>query len=155
MAALGAVFVLAGCTSDPADPVAPSATTAAPPATTTAPGTTGTACQTVAGDAQELLAQLTGLATRESTVADVQAAAATLRQDLDSAKATLGPEARADLDRASAALQRVQTALTASPIDTAGLRAGAQDLASALGDAARVCGESGVPSTIGPGTPTS
>jgi ElaB/YqjD/DUF883 family membrane-anchored ribosome-binding protein len=142
-AVLAPALVLAGCTSgsnDQAATTTPTTTTTTTP--TTAPATSEpirTECQTVADDARALLTEVGRLATRDATVVDVQAAADTLRDSLDQARSTLGPDARAQLDKADQALRQVQDALSASPVDTAALRDGARDLVSALGDAAAIC----------------
>jgi hypothetical protein len=140
--ALCAAFALAGCTSATNDqPSTQTATTT----TTTEPTTSASlvpACQDLVDKAQTLVTEIGRLTTRSATVADVQAAADALGASFDDAKATLGAEAKADLDAAGQALQQVQDALKTQPIDTAALRTGAAALVTSLGDAAKVCSAS-------------
>jgi hypothetical protein len=136
-----AALALAGCTSATNDRPSRETTTT----TTTEPPTTVSIrpeCVDVADKARALLTEVGRLTTREATADQVRAAAGELSGAVDDAKATAGPVARARLDEAGQALRRVQDALTAQPIDTAGLRAAASDLVAALGDAAAFCAPS-------------
>lgn len=138
---LCAALVVAGCTSATNDQSSGVGTTT----TTTArsdPATTGSLraeCVDVADKAADLLAVVGRLATGEATVEQVRAATAALSESFDEAATAAGPEARAHLDEAGKALNRVEDALLAQPIDTAALRAAAGDLVTALGDAAGLC----------------
>jgi hypothetical protein len=138
---LCAVLVVAGCTSATNDQSGGVNTTT----TTTArsePATTGSLraeCVDVADKATDLLAVVGRLATGEATVEQVRAATADLAESFDEAATAAGPEARAHLDEAGKALNRVEDALLAQPIDTAALRAAAGDLVTALGNAAGLC----------------
>ncbi|WP_291410325.1 hypothetical protein [Actinophytocola sp.] len=124
-----------------------------PPATT--PTTTAPSdgirpeCTGVADRARTLVTEVGRLATGDATADQVSAAAGELSDAFDAARDAVEPDARAGLDEAGQALDRVQTALTAQPIDTTGLRAAARDLATALGDAASICS----PTTGSPSDP--
>jgi len=133
-------LALAGCT--PADDQAGQETTTTTTTTTTEPTTSPSLreeCVEVADRGQVLLTEVGRLTTGEATVADVRAAADSLSDAFDSAKAALGPDAQADLDRAGQALQRVLDVLSARPVDNDALRRAASDLVAAAGDAAAVC----------------
>jgi outer membrane protein OmpA-like peptidoglycan-associated protein len=144
---LCAVLVVAGCTSADSDqPGQQTTTTSASPS-----ASLRSECRDVADDARALLTEVGRLATRDATVDDVRTAASALATSFDDAKSALGPGARAQLDQAGQALQRVQDALSTQPVNTAELRRAARDVVAALGDAAAVC--SGSSSTTG--TPTS
>ncbi len=137
-AALCSLLALAGCTSGANDQ--PSTE---PTATTTTETTTSTslvpACQDLVDKSQELVTEVGRFVTRDATAGDVQVVAAALAASFEDAKATLGPDAQADLDQAGRALQKVQDALAAQPVDTAGLRTAAGELFAALTDAAAIC----------------
>ena len=133
---LCAVLVVAGCTSADSDQAAQQTTTTT---------SLRSECRDVADDAQALLTEVRKLATRDATVDDVRTAANTLAASFEDARTALGSGAQAKLDQAGEAVQRVQDALNAQPVDAAGLRRAASDVATALGDGAAVC--SGSPST--------
>jgi hypothetical protein len=147
-ALLCAALALAGCTSATNDqPSRPTTTTT----TTTETSTSASVrpeCVAVADQAQALLTAVARLATGQSTVDQVRAAAGELSDAFDDAKAALGPDARAQLDEAGQALRQVQDALAAQPVDTTALRTAAARLFAALGDAATVC-STGSPTSTG------
>lgn len=152
--ALCAAFALAGCTSATNDQPSTQTATAT---TTTEPTTSESlvpACQDLVDKAQTLVTEVGRLTTRNATVADVQAAADALGTSFDDAKATLGAEAKADLDAASQGLRQVQDALKTQPVDTAALRTGAATLVTSLGDAAKVCSGSSSTTSTETGTET-
>jgi hypothetical protein len=155
---LCAALALAGCTPSTNDEPSQEPTTTT---TTTDPSTTVSLrpeCVEVADAARVLFGEIGRLATGNATVEDVRAAAGDVSDAFDAVKASAGPDAGADLDAAGQALDRVQDALTAEPVDNAGLRAAASDLVAALGDAAAVCApgssSTGTPSEPGTGTTT-
>jgi hypothetical protein len=136
--ALGAVLVLAACNSGTNDESGPQATTT----TTTPPTATESIrqeCVDVADKSRALLTEVGRLTTGDTTIAQVNAAAGELSDAFDAARESVAPDARADLDQAGQALQQVQDALAAQPVDTAALRVAAAELVTTLGDAASVC----------------
>ncbi|MBP2328614.1 hypothetical protein JOF56_008999 [Kibdelosporangium banguiense] len=136
-----AALALTGCTSATNDQPSQKTTTT----TTTGPATTVSIrpeCVNVADKAHALLTQIGRLTTGDATPDQVRAAAGELSDAFDDAKATVGPDTRAHLDKAGQALRRVQDALNAQPIDTASLRAATNDLVAALGDVAAICAPS-------------
>jgi hypothetical protein len=148
-ALLCAALALAGCTSATNDQ--PSRPTTSTTTATTEPPTSASVrpeCVAVADQAQALLTAVARLATGQSTVDQVRAAAGELSDAFDDAKAALGPDARAQLDEAGQALRQVQDALAAQPVDTTALRTAAARLFAALGDAATVC-STGSPTSTG------
>lgn len=139
-AVLCVVLALAGCTSGSNDQAGqPTTTTTTTTTETTTSPSLRPECADLAEKGQALVTEVGRLATRDATVADVKAAADALAISFDEARASLGPDAQADLDQAGQALQRVQDALAAQPVDTAGLRRAAADLFTSLGDVATVC----------------
>jgi hypothetical protein len=97
------------------------------------------ACVDVADKTGVLFAVVGRFATGDATVEQVRSAAADLSGSFDDAMASVGPDVRGRLDEAGQALTRVQDALSTDPIDSAALRTAANDLFSALGNAADVC----------------
>lgn len=155
LSVLCAVLVVAGCSSGTNDQ-ADQQTTTTTTTTTESSASLQPECRDMVDDAQALLTEVGKLATREATVEDVRTAADTLATSFDNAKTALGPEAQAQLDQAGQALQRIQDALGAQPVDAGELRGGASDLVAALGDAATVCsGNSTETSDTDTGTTTS
>ncbi|HEV7648666.1 MAG TPA: hypothetical protein VGP26_10930 [Actinophytocola sp.] len=151
-----AALALAGCSSATNDQASQETTTTT---SETVPDTATTPplrpeCEDVADKGRTLLAEVGKLTTRDATVADVQAAAAALSDAFDDAKAALGPDAQAQLAQASLALQQVQDALKAQPVDTAALRRAASDLVAAAGDAATLCSPGSATNTTDTGTDT-
>jgi len=144
--ALCAAPILAGCSTGDQSGQETSTT----PTTTTV--SVQDVCLDVADQARVLVEAVGGLATGDATTEQVAAAADELSGAFDDAVAALGPDARADLDLAGQALARMRDAVTAQPVDTAGLRAATTDLVAALGDAAAVCSPGS--STEPPGTVT-
>jgi hypothetical protein len=139
---LCAALALAGCTSATNDQPSQQTTTTT---TTTEPSTSASVrpeCLAVAGKAQALLTAVGRLATGNATVDQVRAAAGELSDAFDDAKAAVGPDTQTQLDEAGKALQDVQDALAAQPVDTAGLRTAAARLVATLGDAATICSPS-------------
>lgn len=136
--ALLAALALAGCSSATNDQPSQETTTTTT-TTETSSSSLNPACEDVADKGRALIAEIGRFATRDATVADVQAAAAALSDAFGDAKATLAPDAQAQLDRAEQALKQVQDALAAQPVDTAALRAAAGELVAAAGDAATLC----------------
>lgn len=137
---VGATFVLAGCTSGngSGDGAGQSATTT----TTIVPTTTESVrqeCLDVADRARALFTEVGRFASGDGTLEQVRAAADELSDAFETAKASLGPDAQADLDSAGQALQRAQDALAAQPVDSAALRTAATEVVAALGNAATVC----------------
>ncbi|HEY7592227.1 MAG TPA: hypothetical protein VH969_03670 [Actinophytocola sp.] len=134
-----AALALAGCTSAANDQAGQETTTTTTPTTTETSPSLRPECADVADAAQALVTEVGKLATQDATVGDVKAAADDLSQSFADARGSLGPEAQAHLDEAGQALQRVQDALGAQPVNKAGLRQAATDLLASLGDAATVC----------------
>jgi osmoprotectant transport system substrate-binding protein len=136
--ALCAVLALAGCSSSTNDEPGqePSPTTTSAPTTSVA---IREECSDVADKAQALVTEAGRLTTGDATIDQVRAAAQELSDAFDTAREAVEPDARAQLDEAGQALQRVQDAVAAQPVDTAGLRAAGRDLVTALGDAASIC----------------
>jgi hypothetical protein len=143
------MLLFVGCASTDNPPAQQPAGTATTTGTPTTVSTLDPECRQVADDAQALVAEVGRLATRDATVDDVRAAASTLATSFDEARAAVSPAAQANLDQAGQALQRLQDALSAQPVNTAELRQAANDLVTALGDAATVCSGS---SPTGPPT---
>ncbi|KAA9163689.1 hypothetical protein FPZ12_008830 [Amycolatopsis acidicola] len=117
-------------------------TTTTPPPASSAPATTSSAraeCSALVTASQTLLATVTSFVTGQATGDQVRAAVTDLSTSVDQARATVGPETRARLDDAKAALGRLQTAVTAQPPDLQGARTAANDTVSALRDAATLC----------------
>jgi outer membrane protein OmpA-like peptidoglycan-associated protein len=146
-AMLCVVLVVAGCSSADNDQAgqqtAPATTTQAPETTTSL----SAECEGVVDDAQALLTEVGRFTTREATIDDVRTAASQLAASFDAAKTAIGPEAQADLDQAGQALQRIEDALNANPVDAAALRQAAGDFVAELGDAAAVCAGGAGPTT--------
>jgi ABC-type sugar transport system substrate-binding protein len=136
---LAAAFVLAGCTSGTNDQPSQETTTTTTETETETGPSPNPACEDVADKGRALLTEVGRFATRDATVGDVQAAAGELSDAFDEAKATLGPDTRAQLDQVGQALQRVQDALATQPVDTAALRRATSDLVAAASDAATLC----------------
>lgn len=135
---LGVTLVLAGCTSGTDDQAAQlTTTTTAAPTTTSEP--VRAECADVADAARGLATEVGRLTTGGATVDAVRTSASELADALAAARATLAADAQADLDRAGQALERIQDALAAQPVDTAALRTATAELVAALGDAADVC----------------
>jgi PBP1b-binding outer membrane lipoprotein LpoB len=132
---LCAALTLAGCSSA-TDSATSTPTTSAEPATSMS---VGPVCADVADKARGLATEVGRLTTGQATVDQVRASANELSTAFADARDMVGSETRAHLDEAGQALQRMQDALNAQPIDRAGLRAAADDLVTALGDAATVC----------------
>jgi hypothetical protein len=107
--------------------------------TTTSSESVRAACADVADKTGVLFAVVGRFATGDATVEQVRSAAADLSGSFDDAMASAGPDVRGRLDEAGQALTRVQDALSTDPIDSAALRTAANDLFSALGNAADVC----------------
>ena len=135
-------LVVAGCA--PATTTQP--TTRQQSTTATSPSVLA-ACVDVADKTGTLLTVVGRLATGDATVEQVQAAATAVSDSFDAAMAAVGPDTRAHLDEAGKALSRIEDALTTQPIDTVALRTAADDLFTALGDAAGVCNPSSTTST--------
>lgn len=152
-AVLCAVLALAGCTSATNDQ--PSEQTTTTTTETTATPSPGNECADVADKARALLTEVGQLTTGGATDGDVRAAASELSDSFDAAKATLGPDVAAQLDQAEQALQQVQDALGAQPVDTAALRRAASDLVADLGDAATVCSPDSSTTSTSSTAPTS
>jgi hypothetical protein len=148
--ALCAASVLAGCTTSDQ----PGQETSTRRTTTTTTVSVQDVCLDVADKARVLIEEVGGLATGGATIEQVRAAVGELSGAFDDAVATLGPDARADLDQAGQALERVRDAVTAQPVDTAGLRAATTDLVAALGDVAAVCAPGSSKPTEPPETAT-
>jgi hypothetical protein len=125
------VLVLAGCSSEAGDQSAP--------VTTTTIVSVRPDCAAIADNARGLATELGQLATGDTTVDDVRAAADELAHAVDDAKATVGPDARTQFEEAGQALRQVQDSLAAQPVDWAGVHAGADALVTALRDVADVC----------------
>jgi hypothetical protein len=133
-------LALAGCA--PAGDQAGQETTTTTTSTTTTEPTSPSLraeCVAVADQGEVLLTEVGRLATGDSTVADVRAAADSLSGAFEDAKSALGPGAQDDLDQAGQALQRVLDVLGAQPLDKDALQRAASDLVAAAGDAAAVC----------------
>ncbi|MFL6118085.1 hypothetical protein [Actinophytocola sp.] len=127
---LGAL-VIAGCSSGTGEQSAP--------ATTTTIVSVRPDCAAIADNARGLAAELEQLAIGDTTVDDVRAAADGLARAVDDAKATVGPDARAQFEEAGQALRQVQDSLAAQPVDWSGVHAGADALVTALRGVADVC----------------
>jgi hypothetical protein len=128
-----AVLALGACTAAPDN---------RPGQTTTTATTTQSiqpACSDVLDKAQALLTTVGRFGTGKATEAEVRTAADELADSFESAKSELGPSAQASLDNAGRALQDVVGALTTQPVDTTRLRAAANQVVTALADAATVC----------------
>jgi hypothetical protein len=136
---LTSVLVLAGCTTAQNDRPSQTNTTTT---TTTEPTTSASvqaACDDVTAKAQVLLTVVGQLATGKATTDQVRAAADELADSFTAAKSVVGPETQADLDDAGAALTKLLDALSAQPIDTATAQTAANEVFTALGNAAAVC----------------
>jgi hypothetical protein len=96
-------------------------------------------CAAIADNARGLATELRQLTTGESTIDEVRATTDELARAVDDAKATVGPDARAQFDEAGQALRQVRDSLNVQPVDWAGVHAGADDLVTALRDVATVC----------------
>lgn len=132
LAALAVVLAVAGCA--PATDDRPSQ---APTTTTTE--SLSRACTDVADKAQALLTEVGRYATGKASPDQVHTAADALSDSFNRAKTELGPAAQADLDEAGQALHDVLDALTTQPVDKAKLQTAANQVFTALGEAATVC----------------
>jgi hypothetical protein len=149
-------LIVAGCTSSANDRPSKdsAATTTATSATAAAPAPVRSECVDVADKANEFLSQVVRLANGDSTPQRVRAAADGLSDSVDDAKAAVGPDAAAELDKAGQAVGRARDVLATRPVDTAGLQTAANELLTSIGDAAAVCTpEAAAPSTEEPGDP--
>ncbi|NKQ52331.1 hypothetical protein HFP15_05500 [Amycolatopsis sp. K13G38] len=144
VAAVAAAAVVAGCQGSGGSGSTVSAT---PPPATNAPATTttgGSVCSDLVVSGQALVTVVTQFVSGQATGDQVRASASQLSASIDAARTTIGGQTSARLDDAKAALQRLQAAATAQPVDVAGMRAAAGDTLAALRDAAAVC-QSGTP----------
>jgi hypothetical protein len=96
-------------------------------------------CAAIADSARGLANELRQLVAGGSTVDEVRTATDELARAIDDAKATVGPDARAQFDEAGHALRQIQDSLDAQPADWVGVHAGADNLVVALRDVATVC----------------
>ncbi|MFI5613983.1 hypothetical protein [Amycolatopsis sp. NPDC051903] len=137
VAAVAAIAVACGGGQSGQTPTPAPAPTASP---TTGP--TGADCAAVSTAARNLTSQVQALVAGQTSREQVAAAGRDLASALDSARNTLGPNARADLDAAGTAVGQLQTALTTQPLDTAAVRSAAGQVASSIRAALNVCGGS-------------
>lgn len=141
------VTALGGCSSaadeeqPPAGPV--SAATTVPVQST---------CGAVAAEARAFAAELGQMVTDDASVDQLRTTAADLAGAVGDAKATVGPAARASLDEAGHALDRMQDALATDPIDWVLARGAADDLVTALRGLVDLCAAD---SSTPPSAPTS
>lgn len=147
VAAVAAAAIVAGCqgsggSGSTVSATPPPATNA--PATTTTTTTGGSVCSDLVVSGQALVTVVTQFVSGQATGDQVRASASQLSASIDAARTTIGGQTSARLDDAKAALQRLQAAATAQPVDVAGMRAAAGDTLAALRDAAAVC-QSGTP----------
>ncbi|HVV14541.1 hypothetical protein [Amycolatopsis sp.] len=130
----------AGCSQgDGGNGSTTSPSTAAPPSSAAASPSAGAECGALVTSGQNLVTTVGRFVSGQATGDQVRAAATDLSTSIDTARSVIGPQTSARLDDAKAALQRLQTALTAQPADLAGARTAANDTLSALRDAARLC----------------
>jgi hypothetical protein len=139
-AVLLAALALTACNQPSGGP-----TPAPPPPTATAP--TGgpeqvqTACTNLATQGQALTSEVGDLFSGSSTPDDVRTAAQQLGATVTSAAAVLGPQVSANLASAQTALQQLQAALNAQPVDLSAARTAAGNVLTALRGTASVCHE--------------
>ncbi|MFF5986890.1 hypothetical protein [Prauserella flavalba] len=134
---LAAVLVLGACGGDGGSDTGPPATTQTP--ATTQPTRPADACEGVVSAGQDVVSTAGRFLSGSATANDVRASVSALSGEIDSVRNTVGPEARAHLDEAKSALDRLGTALTAQPPDVSGVRSAANDALTALKQAATVC----------------
>ncbi|QRP49178.1 hypothetical protein [Amycolatopsis sp. FDAARGOS 1241] len=115
--------------------------TPAPTASPTA-GETSTECAAVSSATRNLTSQVQALVAGQTSREQVATAGRDLAAALDAARDTLGPNARAGLDAAGAAVGQLETALTTQPLDTAAVRSAAGQVAASVRSVLDVCGGS-------------
>ncbi|MEV6899211.1 hypothetical protein [Amycolatopsis sp. NPDC051372] len=147
-ALLGALAVTTACAGNQSGPTpAPSSPASTPASPAPTSRDSRTECAAVATAAQNLATKTASLVTGQASRDEVTTAARDLRSSLDAARDVLGPEAKADLDNAGAALQQLQTVLTTQPLDVTALRTAATQVATAVGAVVSACGGTSTPST--------
>lgn len=111
------------------------------PASPTAPSTAQvlTECEDVATAAKGLGDQLTALVAGRASRDQVSAAAQNLGAALDAAQSAIKPESQADVAAAHSAIQQLQTALAAQPLDLTAVGAAAAQVVAAAGKVLAVC----------------
>ncbi|WP_236790912.1 hypothetical protein [Amycolatopsis sp. GM8] len=137
-----AAIVAAGCSSGGNTPSTPGPPPPASPSPTS-PATTSKQvspeCASLVSDGQALVTVVTQFIGGQATGDQVRTAASDLSDSIDSAREAAGAQAGVQLDAAEAALQQLQTALTARPPDVASMRAAANAALTALRGAVTVC----------------
>lgn len=155
IALLGAL-VIGGCSGPTGAPSSTGSNSTAPSSTgqnstapnSTAPNSTAPAtaspsaqspCQTVLADAGALGAAVARFVGGTATADEVRGAAQRLSTALDTAQATIGPQASAALHDAQAAVRRLLDALQARPVDPAAVRTAGGDTVAVVQRLATSC----------------
>lgn len=137
--AAATAVVLAGCQSGGGGAGAASPAPASPASPASSSPGTKSECSNLVASGQALVNTVTGLVHGTSSREQVRSAATDLMNSVTQAQKTVGAQASAQLDMAKSSLQQVINAAKAQPPNVAAMRTGANDMLTALRNAAKFC----------------